>query len=216
MSTPAKEKASKRQPKFPTWEHPKGSGIRISEIPNRSGGQAYGVSYQIRIPAELLARPTPEKLQRSTKRAAERLAEDRFLALRKHGTEFAKIPAEAQKKAAVAWSIVEEHNRTAGVPVDFLECVKAGLRALCPTGGRKTVSEVVAELAASKQDRQEAGTLDQSTLHDFKVRGAKFEAAFGERPIGEVTHAEISDWLKKLRKNGAQFGGPLSARSVRN
>jgi integrase len=219
MTTPAATKKAPRKPalKYPTWEHPKGSGIKIAEMPNKTGGQSYGVSYQIRIPSELLGVVGKrELLQRKTKTEAERLAEDRFLALKKHGTEFSKIPADAQKQAAIAWGILAEHNGKAGTSLNLIDAVKAGIRTLCPAGGRKTVSEVIAELIASKEERLASRGIDQSTVHDFKVRGGRIDAAFGSRFVGEVLHTEIADWLRKMRKDGGQFGRSLSARSIRN
>lgn len=47
-------------------------------------------------------------LQRGTKAAAERLAEDRLVALEKHGREFSKIPSSAQREAAIAWSLLDD------------------------------------------------------------------------------------------------------------
>jgi len=211
-TTPAPRK---KKLKSPTWEHPKGSGIKIAQMPNKTGGVAYRESFQIRIPAELTGGKR-ELVQRKTQVEAERLAEDRFVALKKHGTEFSKIPADAQKKAALAWSLVTEAARESGLKLDFIEVVKAGLRSLNPAGGLKTLADVVAELVASKELRQKAGKLDASTLHDFKVRTNRIAASLGTQPIGSILHTEISGWLAKLAKDGAQFGGALGARSVRN
>lgn len=215
MSTPKNApKAAKRRLKYKTWEHPSGSGIRIAEMPNKTAGQLYGWSYQVRVPAELAGKR--ELHQRSTQAEAERLAEDRFLALKRYGTAFAEIPAEAQKQAAIAWGILNEHNTTNGAALSLVDAVRAGIRTLSPAGGRKTVSDVIAELTASKKARAEVGGLDGSTLHDFTVRSARIAASFGPRFVGEIQHTEIAEWLEQTRKTGAQFGGALSARSVRN
>ncbi len=213
----APSKGTKPKLKNPTWEYPKGSGIKIAEIPNKTAGVAYGVSYQVRIPAELVGIPGKRELhQRKTKAEAERLAEDRLIALRKHGSEFAKIPAAAQRQAAIAWGILDEQNRKAGLSLNLIDTVRAGIRVLSPEGGRKTVADVVAELTASKSERLAGGGLDSSTLHDFKTRGARITQEFSSRYVSDITHTEVADWLRRLRKSGAQFGGALSPRSVRN
>lgn len=203
-SSPSPRTTTKRKPKNPTWEHPEGSGIKISELPNKTGGKVFGVSYRVSIPGELLGRPgTREQLQRKTKAEAEKLAEDRFLALRKHGTEFAKLPSTAQRQAAIAWGMLSEHG------LDFIEAAHAAIRALRPAGGRKTVTEVIAELLASKAERFKAGGLDRRTHDDFKSRGLKIEAALGSKLISEVTASDVEKWLRNLRAT-------LSQRSVLN
>lgn len=207
----------KAKTKHLTWEYPTGSGIKIAEMPNRTGGQVFGVSYHVRIPAELLGVPGRREMhQRKTKVEAERLAEDRMLALRQHGTEFSKIPATAQKQAALAWGELDARNKEKHLDLNFLDVFRAGLRTLSPAGGPKTVSGVLAELTESKESRVAAGSLDPSTVHDFKVRGARIAKVFGERMVGAITRADVADWLKDLQRDGSQFGGKLSPRSVRN
>ncbi len=212
---PAAELKAEPKRKYATWEHPEGSGIKIAEIPNKSGGVIYGVSYQIRVPARLTAGKR-ELLQKKTRIEAERLAEDRFIALKQHGTEFAKIPAAVQQQAAHAWSLLNEANHRAGLEVGLIDAVRAGIRTLIPAGGRRTVEEVVTELTASKESRQKSGRLDAATLHDFKVRGTKIGSAFSGRNISEILHTDIIAWLNKLRQGGGQFGRDMSPRSVKN
>ena len=84
--------------------NPEGIGIPIAEMPNKTGGKVYRVSCQVRIPAELLGGERRAMHQRKTRADAEKLAEDRFLGLKAYGTEFAKMPAAAQRQAAVAWA----------------------------------------------------------------------------------------------------------------
>ncbi len=227
-AAPLPAKPRKKSPKHPTWEHPKGSGIKIAEMPNKTGGKVYGVSYQVRIPSELLGIPGKREMhQRRTKDEAERLAEDRLLALRRHGTKFSEIPAKAQEQAAIAWSVLEEHNeqlrRTAReknngqLPQDFakhelniIDAVKAGIAALSPVGGLKTFAEVAAELRASKLERFNAGGLDASTESDFRRRSERLERlGMGNRLVSQVTARDVENLLQKLRKT-------LGQRSVLN
>jgi hypothetical protein len=113
------------KPRPRTWEHPAGSGIKISELPNKTGGKRYGVSYRVRIPATLLGKTgVRETHQRKTRAEAERLAEDRLLALRAHGTNFAELPAKAQKEAAIAWGMLKEHG------ISLVESAEAAIKAL--------------------------------------------------------------------------------------
>lgn len=83
-------------------------------MPNKTGGEAYGDSYQIRIPAELTG-GARELLQRRTQAEAERLAEDRLIALRKHGTEFPRSPQ--MRNARLLWRGVRSISTTGPTPV---------------------------------------------------------------------------------------------------
>lgn len=205
--TPAKRKTAPR-----TWEHPAGSGIKISELPNKTAGKVYGVSYRVRIPAELLGKTgVRETHQRKTQAEAERLAEDRLLALRAHGTSFAELPAKAQKEAAIAWGMLKEHG------LSFVECAEAAIKALRPEGGQRTVAQVLTELSDSKKARFERGELDMRTEEDFRLRALKISAALGDKLVSTVTGDDLAKWLRQLRTQGFQKGDkPLSQRSVLN
>lgn len=220
----AAKPANRPSPKYPTWEHPKGSGIKIAEMPNRTGGQVFGVCFQVRIPAELLGRKDTKQKdasgktvwgngreihQRKTRKDAEQLAEDRFIAFKKHGTEFSKIPADVQKQAAIAWGKLNEHNLKTKLSLNLIEVVEAGMRILSPTGGLKTFAEVCTELRASKAERLAKGGLDPVSEKDFRGRSTALEAALGEKLVSQISTKDIEDALKAFRAR-------LSQRSVFN
>jgi integrase len=204
--------AAKSKPTKPTaWEHPTGSGIRISELANKNAGKSYGVSYRVRIPGELLGKAgARETFQRKKRHEAERLAEDRFLALRQHGTSFADVPPEVQKQAVIAWGLLKPHG------LDLIKTVEAGIAALRPPGGVKTLAEVLSELRQSKALRLAEKRLDQRTHDDFKSRSLKIETALGAKPINLITADEVSKWLHRIRREGADGSGALTQRSVLN
>lgn len=189
-------------------EYPEGSGIRLAEIPNRNAGQVYGVSYQIRVPAKLAGRR--EVHQRKTKAEAERLAEDRFLALKEHGKRFSDLPSKVQEEAALAWS---KFLKDAGI--GFLDAAREAVKVLRPNGGTRTVAAVVAELRESKERRHERGDLRDRTWLDFKSRSAKVAEAFGTQPINLVTAGDLKTWLRRLSSEGLG-SGKLGGRSVKN
>lgn len=221
FSVPARP-TKKKHSKYRTWEHPVGSRIKIAEMPNKTGGRVYGVSYQVRIPAELLGVPGKREMhQCGTKLLAERYAEDRFLALKAYGTEFAKMPAYAQKQAAMAWHILNEHNERqrnaareknggqlpsglAKHELNLIEAVKAGIRALAPIGGLRTFAEVSAELRASKLARLNAGGLDPSTESDFRRRSERLDATLGSQFVSCLTVEDLEKTLKGLHKTLGQ------------
>lgn len=206
---PATPKPRKPKLKNATWEHPRGSGIKVAEMPNKTAGVAYGVSYQVRVPSKLTGGKR-ELLQRSTKQEAELLAEDRFVALKRHGTEFSKIPANVQREAAIAWGILSDHNKTTRLELNFVDVVRAGMSALSPTGGLKTFAEVAAELRASKDARWRSGSLDVQTERSFRKRSELLEATMlGKKLVSQITSNDIVNVL-------AALGSTYSARSVLN
>lgn len=211
MSPSQSARPFRRKPKHPTWEHPKGSGIKIAEMPNKTGGVAYGVSYQVRIPAKLLGQVGKREIhQRPTKPEAERLAEDRFVALKKHGTEFAKIPAKAQQQAATAWGILHEHNEKTQLSLSLIDVVRAGIRVLSPTGGLRTFSQVAAEMRESKAARLKVGGIDASSESDFRRRSERLEkTGLGPKLVSQLVIDDITAALDGLGKT-------LGKRSVLN
>jgi integrase len=215
MGQVAEQRTKRRKLKYPTWEHPKGSGIKIAEIPNRTGGTTYGVSYQVRIPAKLLGKVGQREMpQRPTRAEAERLAEDRYIALKRHGTEFAKIPAKAQQLAATAWSILEEHNQQTRLSLNLIDVVRAGIQALSPTGGLRTFAEVAAEMRASKKARLEASDLDAQTERNFRQRSLRLEqTGLGEKLVSQIVGPDVERALTSLR---TLDGEKLSQRSILN
>lgn len=213
MKTTGKSTRKSGSKKSKTWEHPTGSGIKISELPNKTGGKIYGVSYRVRIPAELLGRTgIRETHQRKTRADAERLAEERLLALRAHGTSFADLPAKAQKEAAIAWGMLNEHS------LSFVEAAEAAIKALRPAGGQRTLAQVLDELRQSKKSRFDRGELDARTEEDFRSRSLKIEAAMGSTLTALITGDDLTKWLRQLRTSGLslQDKRALSRRSVLN
>ncbi|MEZ0215697.1 MAG: hypothetical protein ACAH89_01040 [Rariglobus sp.] len=213
-AAPKAPKPAKKKAQNTTWEHPEKSGIKIAEMPNKTGGKVFGFSYQVRIPSELLGKVGQREIyQRKTKAEAERLAEDRFLALKKHGTAFADIPPTAQKQAVIAWGMLKEHG------LGFIEAAEAAIKALRPEGGQRTLAEVLGELRDSKAARLKAGALDQRTHDDFKSRSLKIEQALGSKLVGTITPEEVSVWLRSLRSDRTAKPGTaqtLSQRSTLN
>jgi len=200
MSTPAYHpaKSRKAKPKTQTWEHPKGSGIRIEERVNETEGKAFNSSFRVRVPAKL-TEGKREQWQRKDRKEAERLAEERLLLLKKHGTEFSKIPASVQRQAAHAWSLLDEHNQKTHLALTFIEVVKAGMAALSPTGGQRTFAEVAAELRASKVTRYKAGGLDIQTERGFRKRSELLEkTALGPKLVSQILPTDISKVLTNL------------------
>lgn len=133
------------------------------------------------------------------------MAEDRLVALEKHGTEFSKIPASAQREAAIAWSLLDAHNKKTHLSLAFIDVVKAGMAALSPTGGQRTFAEVAAELRASKAARWKAGGLDVQTERCFRKRSERLEkTALGPKLVSQILPTDISKVLSALAAEYSQ------------
>jgi len=88
--------------------------------------------------------------------------------------------------------------REAGV--SLTEAVQFALQRMRPKRLKKTVSEVVEELVASKAQRFERGDLRELSYRDFMYKGRKFAGAVGERLVHEVTGEEVKAWLNGLKR----------------
>ena len=192
------------------WEYPEKSGIYINEKTNKSGGKAFGTSYRVIVPTSVTSRTgyRAEK-QCKTLKDAKAWAEEQLLAYGNHGRSFTALPAQAQRDAITAWAKLSEHG------IGFIEAAEAAIRYLRPAGGKKTVTEVIAELKASKATRKERGELRGRSMEDFRLRSAKVEGRFGTRHINTLTEGEVAAWLKELATTGNN-GRPLSPISVRH
>lgn len=79
------------------------------------------------------------------------------------------------------------------------DAVRFAVARMRPAGAGKSVADVVTELRASKEQRCERGDLRRLSLKDFRIRTNRLTDAMGERPVGEVTGAEIKAWLVGLK-----------------
>ncbi|OAM90345.1 site-specific integrase [Termitidicoccus mucosus] len=176
-----------------SYEWPERSSIIIAEIENIKAGLAYGTSWQVRIPAKLTG-GNRERQQFPTEDEAKRHAEDRLLALRKHGSSFAEIPPTQQKEAIAAWGLLKEAG------ISFMEAARVAIDVLRPAGGTRTLAQVCSEMSTSKEARAKAGEMDMRTVGDFKQRTERLVKALGTKPVNLVTVDDVKDWLDGLRK----------------
>lgn len=184
-------------------EYPKGSGIVLREIPNRTGGKDYGTSYRVEVPAKLTGRDR-ERKQFKDKDAAEIWAEERFKGTIAHGASFFTLTDRERSDAVAAFNILRP------LGVDLLDAVKFAAARMVPEGGIRKFSEVLDEILASKEERFTMGSLRPTTIRDFRVRVGVLRKDLGDRPVTEITGDDVKAWLLAFRKTGKK------ARSVKN
>mgnify|MGYP000972611274 CR=1 FL=1 len=187
------------QNKLKQWEHPAKSGIWIAEVLNRSGGESFGVSYKVTLPAKLAG--TRQRKQFGTQALAEEFATSEQDRLRRQGQEGLSLTPAQRREVATAL------ERLAPAGIGILEAVEFALRHMRPEGGDRTVKEVVDEMVAMKKGWLATGELRPSSFRDFKQRAERFADYFGSAQVKSVTLPEVKTWLRSLG---------LSGRSVKN
>lgn len=113
-----------------SWEHPKKSGIRIREILNSCGGEAYGASYLVTVPAKLTGRLRTGR-QFKQRKEAEKWAVETFTGYRKQGEDFFSLTDDERRQVATALPQLRE----AGISV--AEAIQFAVKHLRPEGRLK-------------------------------------------------------------------------------
>ncbi len=174
-----------------SWEYPKKSGIFIREILNATGGDAFGASYMVTVPAKLTGK-LRERKQFTRRDAAEEWADKTFLGYRKQGEDFFALTEEERREVTANLPFLRQHG------ISVSEAVRFAVKHLRPEGRTKTVRQAVEELVASKAQRFERGDLRERSYRDFRHRTGKFADAFEGRIASEVSGQEIKEWLNAL------------------
>lgn len=174
-----------------SWEYPKKSGIRVREVLNATGGDAFGGSYLVTVPAKLTGK-LRERKQFRRREAAEEWADKTFLGYRKQGEDFFALTEEERREVTANLPFLRQHG------ISIAEAVGFAVKHLRPEGRTKTVRQAVEELVASKAARFERGDLRERSYRDFRHRTGKFAEAFEGRLASEVSGQEIKEWLNRL------------------
>ena len=173
-------------------EFPKGSGIRIREIINQTGGTVFNGSCMVIVPAKLTGTLRSRKQFKSWE-DAEKWAADEYRGFQKQGEGYFNATSEERSELAVCLPKLREHNIT------LTEAVEFAILRLRPEGGERKVGEVVEEVVGSKRIRYERGDLRERSYKDFRIRAEKFKEAFEETPIKNLTVADLKEWLLGMK-----------------
>jgi integrase len=171
-----------------SWEHPKGSGIRIREVLNAHGGEVFGGSFLVTVPAKLTGR-LRERKQFASKGDAETWAGQQYWGHRKQGEDFFALTDDERREVGAIMPTLRKHG------VSLSEAVRFAIKHLRPEGRGKTVRQVVAELTASKTQRFERGDLRERSYQDFCQRAARLADGLGGRIASEVSAQDIKAWV---------------------
>ncbi len=190
--------------KLRRWEFPAGSGITVREIINRTGGADCGLSYRVTIPARLAGERRFKQFK--TVDEAEGWAKDQHGGIKKDGQKHFLLSPVQRDDALAALAILD------GTGLTLADAASVAKKHHQPPSGSFSVSAVVKKLIAQK----EAENLRERSVRDLKNRLGVFEQTFGERPIKDVTRADVELWYRDLRGISDKSAEGLSARSKKN
>ena len=175
-----------------SWEYPKKSGVRLREILNGTNGKFFGCSYLVIVPTRITG-GLRERKQFAERAQAEAHAEKAWNGFRAQGHDFFAL-SDAERRDVTAVMPLLRANKIA-----LGDAVRFAVARMRPSVAGKLVADVVTELLASKQQRFERGDLRRLSLKDFRIRTNRLNKTMADRPIAEVTGAEIKGWLVGLK-----------------
>lgn len=173
------------------WEYPKKSGIRIREVLNLNGGDAFGASYLVTLPSKVTGKGR-ERKQFKNRTDAEQWADKSFRGYRIEGEGFFALTDAERREVAANIPLLRQHG------ISIAEAVQFAIKRMRPEGRTKTMRTVIEELVASKAQRHERGDLRARSYQDFSQRAERFATGFEERLVGDVSDADIKAWLNTL------------------
>jgi integrase len=176
-----------------SWEYPKKSGIRIREVLNLNGGDAFGASYLVTLPVKVTGKGR-ERKQFKNRPDAEQWAESSFRGYRMEGEGFFALTDAERREVAASVPMLREHG------ISIAEAIQFAIKRMRPEGRTKTMRAVIEELIASKAQRFERGDLRARSYEDFSQRGERVAAGFEGRLVGEVAGADLKAWINGLKQ----------------
>lgn len=189
-------------------EFPKGSGITIRPIANRTSGEAYGQSFIVTLPGKLTGNGR-ERRQFTTLRGAKDYASESFGGIRAVGGKFVDLE-HAERDAALR--LLDAIKERGGQPQDTVDDVIAGLKALGASGLRLTQcvafalprlappKGVVTVLEAAESLKQaKAGQISRQYERTLGIQLDRITEALGATPVSHLDAVKINDFIAGLR-----------------
>ncbi len=222
------------------YEHPRGSGIRLSPR-THSTKTGDKTSWQVNLPIKLIGhceswkkgkkagKPRPIRKLLPSENLAKGWAEQKYVEFKNRRNLANSLNDKQLIEAAGALEIVQpldlsliDAAKIAATAYRWATQRKQKLdefwpaldKRLTPSGGLKRLSGVIQELIEGKLSRLNRGDLRPRSYDDFRKRSVKFGQDFGHMPVDEITSDLILEWLAGL--TNPKTGKVLAYRSVRN
>ncbi len=222
-------------------EFPAKSGIMIQEVINTSGGEIFGGSFEVLIPAKVRGRGKGGRIRKRFKKMedAKRFAKEQYKGLGARGSAFFSLNTQLQDEVAALVPELEKSGQSLDELKEFIKNLESEdaklsdvakgfsrLRAagldfdrsirfcethLIPAGGDITFSKVVEEMINLKKERVLNGSLRPVSLDTFTQQTRRMAKAFGELKLEFVSRAVIMDWIKGLGVSGRSNQNYLDA-----
>jgi integrase len=189
-------------------EHPKGSGITIRAIVNRTGEQVFGESYIVTLPGKVSGKGRVRK-QFRTLADAKAFAADSAKGVRAVGSKFVELDhgdrdatlrllSAIKERGGDAQSVVDDVIASlkgiGASPVRLTECVAFALPRLAP-------SRIVTVLEAAESLRQsKVGEISRQYARVLGVQLDRIVEKLGELPVTHLDAIKVNDFIGSLRK----------------
>jgi len=199
-------------------EYPRGSGIVIRPVANKTNGQGYGRSFLVYV-GRKVTRGGEQRRQFVTLEAAKDWAAETFNGIRAVGGRFVELEHAdrdtvlrlrdaIQERGGQAQDVVDDvlaALRAIGAsPVTLTACVAFALPRLAPAK-IVTVAECAESLMAAK-----AGQVSAEYQRTTKIYMNRVTEAFGDLPVSHLDAVKINGLVSGLRKRD---GGPLAPKT---
>jgi integrase len=181
-------------------EYPPNSGIRIREKINTSGKDSYNTSYAVTVPVKITGGARLRKQFKSLE-SARKFAKEQYDGKEVQGRVFFSAKESERNEFVDLLPLLREAGIT------LREAVEFALPRLRPTGGDRTLTQVIEELRASKLTMLEKGTLREHSERAFRIRSEKVLVEFGDQLVRDLMLDEVKSWLSCME---------LAPRTIKN
>jgi integrase len=190
-------------------EYPKGSGVTIRPVANKTNGEAYGQSYLVDVPGKVTGRGR-QRRQFETLQAAKDWAAEAVNGVRAVGGRFVELEhADRDATLRLLDGIKERGGEAQDVvddvlaalkaigasPLRLTECVRFALPRLAPAAGVVTVAKCAESFLAAK-----AGQVSSEHERTTRIYLRRVTGAFGDMPVSQLDGVKINELVSGLRK----------------
>ena len=223
---------AKKSSGLKTVEFPEDSGILISEVLNVSGGNVYGGSYEVLIPAKVRGRGKGGRIRKRFKelKSAKVFASEQFRGMGERGKAFFRLDTQKQNDVTSLVPVLEKSGESIDDLKHFLSKLESiglslselseglqqlkanelslkrvvgfGVEHLVSEREDRTFSDVSEELIGLKKKRASMGDLRPVSLEDFSYRVRKMSKEFGSVSLELLSRNRVIEWIQSLGRSG--------------
>lgn len=173
-------------------EYPSGSSIIVKRIQNVTQGKDRGVSWQVIIPAKVSRRGRIRK-QFADRDEAKLFAERALKGIRREGEGYFHLTDHERREIGTMVPMLHKRGLSITRAIQFaLDRIPEGDK-------ERTLAEVVKELKASKEERQDRGKLSDHTVRTFEYQTNRLiDYIGGAIPVHELALDRIEAFLRSI------------------